>query len=185
MKNKKLLVSLVIVAVIVVIVVVMAAVCTVRDNVYFSYHKFDGNLTSAPNPQDGVPTKVIEEFAKGKSVVFLSKTNLLTQINAKLRAEYPQWYAFAEEKSFPNILNVHLVKVTAIAKLTTSGGVIFLDSFGNRVTEIPDYNCIDITSAIEATTVVETQDGWLKFESRERNERLQYVLQPILATWQC
>ena len=185
MKKKKLLVSLVIVAIIVVIIVVIAAICTVRDNVYFSYHKFDGNLTPAPD-EDAVPTKVIEEFARGKSVVFLSKTKLLTQINAKLRAEYPQWYAFAVEKSFPNVLNVHLVKVTPIAKLTDSNGaVIYVDSFGCKVAEAPEYECINITHAIDDRTVVETQDNTLKFASAESNERLQYIIQAILATWQC
>ena len=188
MKNKKLLVSLAIVAVVVVIVVVMASVFSVR-RVEISYHMFNGNLTNAPSGEGGVPADVIEKIAKGKSTVFLSKTNFLTQVNAELRKNYPQWHAFAVVKNFPNVLEVHLVKRTAIAKLSlsTTAEPIYLDSFGCRVDEVPQYECIDITSAFNATdpAAEQPQDGTFRFKSEESNVRLQYVLEAILATWQC
>ena len=185
MKSKKLLVSLAIVAVVVVIIVVMASAFSVR-RVEISYHLFNGNLTTVPE-SGGVPTEVIEGIAKGKSTVFLSKTNLLTQLNAKLKADYPQWHAFAVVKSFPNILEIHLVKRTAIAKLilSTTAETVYLDSFG-CVTEAPDYDCIDITSAFNATDPAEpAADGSFRFDSAESNARLGCVLEAILATWQC
>ena len=185
MKSKKLLISLAIVAVVVVIIVVMASVFSVR-HVYFSYHNFEGRLTTAPD--GGIPVDAIERIAKGKSTIFLSKTNFLIEVNAKLKAEYPDWHAFAVVKSFPNILEIHLVKRTAIAKLTTSGEIVYLDSFGCKVSGVSeDVQCLDITSAFNATDPAEEQpkDGTFKFQSEESNIRLGYVLQAILATWQC
>ena len=187
MKNKKLLVSLAIVAAVVVIIVIMASAFSVR-HVYPRYHKFNGEEDTIPS--DGVPAAVIEKIAKGKSTVFLSKANFLAQVNAELRAnpEYSKWYAFAVIKSFPNILNVHLVERKAIAKLMLSNGkVVYLDSFGCKVDEVPEDQCIDITSAFLTRDEAEnkTDDGTFKFESAKDNMRLQYVLEAILATWQC
>ena len=183
MKSKKLLVSLAIVAAVVVIIVVMASTFSVR-HVVIRYHKFDGKLTTVQ--EDSISEEVIEKIAKGKSTIFLSKTNFLAQVNVELKNNYPQWHAFAVVKSFPNILEVHFVKRTAIAKLTTSEGVVYLDSFGYSVTEVPEYNCIDITSAFDATNPTEPDaDGKFKFQSPEENKHLQYVLEAILATWQC
>ena len=188
MKSKKLLVSLAIVTAVVVIIVVMASVFTVR-HVEFSYHMFNGELTTAPE-DGGVPTELIENIAKGKSTVFLSKTNLLAQVNSELKANNLKWHAFAVVKSFPNILEIHLVKRTAIAKLSlgTTAEVIYLDSFGCKVDEVPeDGKCIDITSAFNATDPAAEQpdDGTFRFASEESNVRLQYVLEAILASWQC
>ncbi|MCH5157044.1 MAG: hypothetical protein J1G02_04105 [Clostridiales bacterium] len=188
MKSKKLLVSLAIVAVVVVIIVVLASVFSVR-HVDFSYHNFEGRLTTAPD--GGIPIEAIESIAKGKSTIFLSKSNFLTEVNAKLKSnpEYAQWHAFAVVKSFPNILEIHFVKRTAIAKLTSSGEVVYLDSFGCRVTGVSeDVQCLDITSAFSNPTDAATEqpkDGTFKFASEENNLRLGYVLQAILATWQC
>ena len=186
MKNKKLLVSLAIVAAIVVFIVIMVAVFSVKDG-YFVYHKFDGGLTQAP--EGGVPAEVIEKVAKGKSTIFVSKTKLLSQINETLKAEYPEWYAFAVVKNFPNVLEIHLVKRTAIAKLklAETAEYIYIDSFGCQVNEIPQYDCIDITAAFKATDKATEQpdDGTFKFASAESNMRLGYVLQAIMATWQC
>lgn len=184
MKHKKLLVSLVIIAVVVVIIVIMASVFSVR-HIYFNYHKFDGDLTMTGG--SGVPVEIAEKIALGKSTIFLSKSILLKQVNSELRAssEYNMWYAFAVVKSFPNVVDVHLVKVTAIAKIRLSTNeAIYIDSFGNQV-PAPDYDCIDITSAFVDRKPVATQDGTLKFESNEDNQRLSYVLEAILATWQC
>lgn len=186
MKSKKLLVSLAIVAVVVVIIVVLASVFSVR-HIDFSYHNFEGRLTTAPD--GGIPIEAIESIARGKSTIFLSKSNFLTEVNAKLRAEYPDWHAFAVVKSFPNILEIHVVKRTAIAKLTTSGETVYLDSFGCRVTNVSeDIQCLDISSAFANPVDPATEqpkDGMFKFASEENNARLSYVLQAILATWQC
>lgn len=186
MKNKKLLVSLAIVAALVVFVVIMVAVFSVKGG-YFVYHKFDGGLTMAPD--GGVPAEVIEKVAKGKSTIFMSKTKLLAEINSKLKTDYPDWRAFAVVKNFPNVLEIHLVKRTAIAKfqLGETGEYIYIDSFGCQVYEIPQYECVDISSAFKATDKATEQpaDGTFRFESAESNMRLTYVLQAIMATWQC
>ena len=186
MKNKKLLVSLAIVAAVVVFIVIMAAVFSVKGG-YFVYHKFDGGLTTVPD--GGVPTEVIEKIAKGKSTIFVSKAKLLSQINEKLKADYPEWHAFAVVKNFPNVLEIHLVKRTAIAKLKLSetAEYIYIDSFGCQVNEVPEYDCIDITQAFKATdkAAEQPEDGTFKFASAESNTRLGYVLDAILATWQC
>ena len=188
MKHKKLLISLAIVAVVVVIVVVFASVFAIKEG-FFLYHEFAGDLTAA-DQAGGVPSTIIDKIAKGKSTVFLSKENLLKEVNKELSANYPDWYAFAVVKNFPNVLEVHLVRVTAIAKLKLSTGYIYLDSFGRTVDESAGgANCIDITSAFVLGTLdpasEQPQDGTFKFAEPIQNKRLGYVLQAIMATWQC
>ena len=188
MKNKKLLILLAIVVVVVVIIVVLASVFSVRQ-VYLSYHTFNGDLTTAP--EGGVPNELVEKLAKGKSTIFLSKTNLLLQLNAQLKDNYPDWHAFAVVKSFPNILEIHLVKRTAIAKLQlASGEYVYIDSFGCVVDPAPqEDSCIEITSAFSPSArdkaAEQPADGTFKFASEAQNVRLQIVLEAILATWQC
>ena len=186
MKSKKLLVSLAIIAVVVVIIVVMASVFSVR-HVSLRYHTFNGDLVAVTGGD--IPEEVIEKIAKGKSTVFLSKTSFLSQVNVELRANpsYSQWHAFAVVKGFPNKLEIHLVKRTAIARLTLPTGDIYLDSFGCKVNEVPEYDCIDITSAFSVTEPAAEQpkDGTFLFADEKSNQQLSCVLEAILATWQC
>lgn len=180
MKSKKLLISLAVVAVVVVIVVVLSAVFTVQD-VEVVYHKFDGSEDAAPT--DGVARDEITAKYKGKSIVLLSKTDLLETVNGM----YPQWHAFAVVKNFPNIVTVHFIKRTTVVKFSNSKGqTVYLDSFG-YVTEAPtEGSVIDITSAFNSKDEASNAaDSPFRFESEESNARLNYILETILATWQC
>lgn len=180
MKSKKLLISLAVVAVVVVIIVLLAAVFTVQE-VTVVYHKFDGSEDVAPI--DGVISDDIKAQYKNRSIVLLSKDNLLADINE----QYPQWHAFAVVKNFPNLVEIHFVKRTAVVKFSNSNGQpVYLDSFG-YVTETPtEGTVIDITTAFNIKDEAQNVVGKpFKFESKESNARLSYVLDSILATWQC
>lgn len=179
MKHKKLLISLTVVAVIVVIIVVLAAVLTVQ-NVVLVYHKFDGSQSTAPS--DGLSRDEVLSSYRGKSIVFLSKSGLMSEFNADER--YSDWYAFAVIKQFPNTVEIHLVRREAVAKLTTTDGIIYVDQFGNVVNTPPKDPVIDITSAFQNTDV-QSKEGKLMFSTAESNNRLSCVLEAISATWQC
>ena len=178
-KSKKLLISLMVVAVVIVLIVVLAAVLTVKE-VRIVYHGFDGKQIAAP--ADGLAPDAITAAYKGKSIVFLSKSNMMAELNVT----YPEWHAFAIVKHFPNVVEVHFVRRTAVAKFSSADGPIYVDCFG-FVTEAPsEDNVIDISSAFQTIDVSDKTVGKeLKFESEESNKRLDYVLDAIIATWQC
>lgn len=179
MKSKKLLVSIAIVAVVIVVIVVMAAAFSV-EQVVTTYHAFDGSLIAVP--ADGVAKDDIQSLAKGKSIVFLSKSKLIEQFNA----EHPDWHAFAVVKNFPNIVEIHLVKRTAILKVDVSGGFVYVDSFGYVTNAPSEGSVVDVSSAFTNRDATNVKVGEVfRFETEENNARLQYILQSILATWQC
>ena len=180
-KSRKLLISLAVVAVVVVIIVVLSAVLTVKKIVPV-YHGFDGSEIIAPEGALA-PDDLLSSY-KGKSIVFLSKTNLMAELNTK----YTRWHAFAVVKDFPNVVEIHFVRRTAIACFQLSTGApVYVDCFG-YVTE-PSTNVIDITSAFNSRDVKEGDQNAVgtkfSFASDESNTRLGYILDSILATWQC
>ena len=172
MKSKRLLISLTVVALVVVIIVVLAALLTVKV-VHPVYHGFDGTQIEAPS--DGWAKDEIEANYKGKSIVFLSKTNLMSELNQKNHL----WHAFAVVKQFPNIIEIHFVRMS-------SGGMVYIDCFGYVMDKPEQDSVIDITSAFKSTDVEQNVVGQpLVFQSPESNNRLSYVLEAIEATWQC
>ncbi len=182
MKSKKLLISLVVVAVVVVIIVVLAAVLTVKK-VDIVFHDFDGSQIKAPDDLNGLqPKKILSDY-KGKSIVFLSKSKLMTELNEK----YPKWHAFAVVKNFPNEVEIHFVERTAVAKFYSGNEMVYVDCFG-YITETPEnVNVMDITSAFNSTEAADAKRAGIPFvfSSNESNNRLGYVLEAIRATWQC
>lgn len=178
MKSKKLLIAVAVIVVVISVVVVMASVFTVRD-VELTYHAFDGSKIS--NPENGLKPDEISALVKGKSIVFLSKTDFLTTLND----QYIGWHAFAVVKNFPNVVEVHLVKRTAVARLSTSEGFIYVDCFGYVMADA-DNDVIDISSAFDTKDVAKARPGEpIEFQVAENNNRLKCVLNAILATWQC
>ena len=124
MKSKKLLVLIAILAAVVVVIVVFASVFSVKD-VVVVYHNFDGSL--APTPEEGaISDDEMAELAMGKGIVFLSKNKLLSQANGSFK----DWHAFAVVKNFPNVVEVHVVKRTAMLKIDIAGEEVYIDSFG-------------------------------------------------------
>lgn len=180
MKSKKLLISLTVVAIIVVVIVVIAAVLTVKK-IDVVYHGFDGSAIAAP--QEGIATDEILSAYKGKSIVFLSKSRLLSELNEK----YTDWHAFAVVKHFPNEVEIHFVVSTAIAKFSAGGETYYIDSFGYSAPQ-PDYDVIDVSSAFSGQGL-EVKSNELgkefQFQSAVCNSRLKCVVQSVLATWQC
>lgn len=181
MKSKKLLISLTVVAALVIVIIVLVAVLTVQK-VYLVYHGFDGHEITPPT-SDGISTDDILSAYRGKNIVFLSKANLLDELNKN--PDYKGWHFFAVVKHFPNEVEIHVVKRTAVAKLLTStDGYVYVDCFG-YITEKPEQEVIDITSAFQVKDTVQNDLGKLDFASEQSDARLQYVLAAIRATWQC
>lgn len=178
MKSKKLIISLAIVAVIIAIIVIMASVFAVSD-VTLVYHNFSG---AQAVPTDGPSPNDILKFSKGKSILFMSKDKLLTNLNS----EYTDWHFFYIVKDFPNKINVYYVKRIAVVKLDISGNEVYLDSYG-YVTEKPtDRECINITSAFEHRDARVNEAGKeFKFEDENNNKSLKVVLEAIVASWRC
>jgi len=181
MKSKKLLALIIVVAVLIVVIVVFVSIFAVR-HAEVTIRSFDGGEITAVN---GDPTADdVLEFCKGKSIVFLSKDNLTKELNKK----FPEWHVVQIVKSFPNTVKVHVVKRVAVVKLDVDGGV-YLDSFGYVVDAPTDGSQpLDITSAIRdipGATVVNAKGQKFQFVSEKGNARLDYVLQSIMALWQC
>ena len=183
MKSKKLLVLIAIVAVVIVIVVVLSAVFSVKsaDNVRLVYHSFDGNQMPAPD-NGAIGADGVLKLVKGKSLVFLSKTKLLEQINTT----YTDWHAYAVVKNFPNIVEIHVVRCTAMLKIYVNGKEVYIDCFGYVMNPPQNGRVIDATSAFKGTDVKVARVGEkLDFSVDENDVRLGYVLEALLATWQC
>ena len=186
MKSKKLLISLAVVAFVIVFIVVMIAVFAV-DSVEVQYHDFNGDRVVVPSQGDGIVPDQILSLVKGKSTVFLSKANLIEEINKT----YKEWHAFAVVKRFPNSVEVHFVKRTAIAKVNVGGKDKYIDSFGYVVAQPTDgTTCIDISSAFDNNTISDAmtydEGERLTFVDGSKNAiRLKAVLDAILSTWRC
>ncbi len=181
MKSKKLLIALTVIAVIIVIIVVLAAILTVKK-VAIVYHGFDGAQVSAPD--SGISSDEILSKYKGKSIIFLSKSKLMSELNVA----YDSWHAFAVIKHFPNELEIHFVARTAIAKFSAGGQMYYVDSFGYAAPAPAVGDVIDISSAFQGQGLEAKSSAIgtpFEFESSVSNVRLRYVLDSILATWQC
>ncbi|MCH5159789.1 MAG: hypothetical protein J1F66_02945 [Clostridiales bacterium] len=180
MKSKKLLVLIAVIAAVVVVVVVLAAVFAVKD-VVLVYHDFDGTYVAAPN-EGGISTEDVSKLAKGKSAIFLSKTKLLDLVNST----YTDWHAFAVVKNFPNTVEIHVVKCTAMLKIDVNGKEVYVDCFGYVMNPPESGRVMDVTSAFKGTDTGTLNVGQkIEFTLQENNARLEYVLKALLATWQC
>lgn len=181
MKSKKLLTLIIAVAVLAVIVVVFISVFSVRL-VLPVYHNFEGGQMSTT---EGAPTSDdVLQFARGKNILFLSKTKIIDQLNEA----FPEWHAIGVVKNFPNILEVHFVKRIAVVSVKINGADVFLDSFGYVVDAPTDGETrLNVTSAMESPiSVSQNVNGQkLLFTSEINNIRLNCILESIMALWQC
>ena len=180
MKSKKLLSLIIVVAVLIVIIVVFVSIFAV-GKAKVVIRSFDGGELTAGNG-DPTPDNVLK-YSKGKSIIFLSKDKLI----AKLNKEFPGWHVLFVEKRFPNTLEVHVIKRTAVVWMDVDGGV-YLDIVGYVVDAPTDGSQpLDISSAINspATTAKNTKGEKFQFVEPTRNKHLDFVLQSIIALWQC
>lgn len=178
-KSKKLIILISVVVVVIALIVILASVFAVRA-VSPIYHNFDGSQTL---PADGAPTADdVLKLSKGKSIFFMSKDKLLSDLNSK----FPEWHAFAVVKNFPNSINVHFVKREAVVKVDVGGNTVYVDSFGYVVAQPSEDNCVDISSVLEYREAsVNEQGKKLQFNAPESNQRMDIVLEAIIACWRC
>ena len=181
MKSKKLLILIASVAAAVVVIVLLAGLFSISGTPKLVYHDFSGKETAAP-AEGGIAPDDIAEFINGKSAVFLSKTKLLEQINTT----FLDWHAYAVKKYFPNVIEVHLTKRIALLKLDVSGKEVYIDCFGYVMNAPSSGRVVDATSAFKSTDAKKQQLGApFKFAVEDNDAKLQYVIQALLATWQC
>ncbi|MCM1195073.1 MAG: hypothetical protein NC099_03935 [Corallococcus sp.] len=178
MKSKKLIILLSAAAVFIAVIIIIASVFSVRE-VAVNFHNFAGSQTL---PSEDSPTADdVLKISKGKSMFFASKDKILDALNK----EHTQWHAFAVVKNFPDILEVHFVKREAVVKLDVSGHTVYIDSFGYVVSE-PERECIDISSAFLNGVAENSGLGEkFKFVDSVNDARLTYILETIIASWQC
>lgn len=181
MKSKKLIVLIASVAAAVVVIILLATLFTVNGTPVLRYYDFSGAEIAAPAEGGIAPNDLLQNI-KGKNAVFLSKAKLLDQINTT----FPDWHAFAVTKYFPNVIEIHLVKCTSMLKLNVNGKEVYIDCFGYVMNAPTNGKVIDATSAFKSTDAQQQQLGSeFKFAVAENDVKLKYVLQALMATWQC
>ena len=180
MKSKKLLILIASLAALVVFIVIMVAVFS-AGSVVVVYHDFSGARIATPD-SGGIAPNDVFTFVQGKSTVFLSKTKLLDQVNTT----FTDWHAYEIRKHFPNIIEVHVVQCTAMLKIDVGGQEVYIDCFGYVMNEPASGRVIDVSSAFNGTDAKSQRVGQkFEFAASENNPRLEYVLDALLATWQC
>ena len=178
MKSKRLLILIAVVAIVLVVMILLSALFSVQE-AWVVFHRFNGTPTYAP--EQGAPTiEDILKQAKGKNIIFLSKSELLKNLQTD------NWHAMFVEKKFPNRVEVHFFERTLAAKIVVGGKDIYIDSKGNVVTNPDGQACINISSAFALLDVVSQEVNQpLQFASETNNQRLQQVLQVLLTVWRC
>ena len=178
MKSKRLLILIAVVAIVLVVMILLSALFSVQE-AWVVFHRFDGKTTYAP--EQGAPTiEDILKQAKGKNIIFLSKSELLKNLQTD------NWHAMFVVKKFPNEVEVHFFERTLAAKIVVGGKDIYIDSKGNVVTNPDGKTCVNISSAFALLDVVSQEVNQpLQFESEANNQRLQQVLQVLLTVWRC
>lgn len=178
MKSKRLLILIAVVAIVLVVMIVLSAVFSVK-NAWVVFHRFDGTTISVPS--EGAPT--IDDVLKqteGKNIIFLSKSETLKNLQTD------NWHAISVVKSFPNKITVHYIERALAAKIVVNGETIYIDSMGNVIAKPENDTSVNISSAFAVFDVASQEINQpLKFNTDENNNRLQQVLQAILAVWRC
>lgn len=180
MKSKKMLTIIIAVAVLIVIIVVFASVFSLKRSLIIC-HNFEGGKVTGVS---GAPTEEdVLQLYKGKSILFLSKTQVVDELNAK----YPEWHVIGLVKNFPNILEVHFVRRVAVVKVDVGGSDVYLDNFGYVVDAPEQGEPLNISSAIEkpGTAAVNEKGKKFEFVSETNNKRLSCILESLMALWQC
>ncbi|MBQ2914311.1 MAG: hypothetical protein IJE50_02165 [Clostridia bacterium] len=177
MKSKRLLVFIAIVAVILVIMIVLSAVFSIKS-AWVVIHRFDGTENSVP---PNAPTiQDILDVTEGKNIIFLSKSETLKSLQTD------DWHAVQVVKTFPNKITVHFIERALAVKIVVSGQDIYIDSKGNVMPKQENATCINISSAFDLLDVASQEVNQpLKFNSEKNNQRLQQILQVVMAVWRC
>lgn len=176
-KSKKLIILISVVLVVAVVIAVLASVFAVRK-VFLDYHNFDGSLTQLYG--DEPTANEVLKFCKGKSIFFLSKDKLQTELNKN----FPDWHVVGIVKNFPNSVDIHFVKRRLAAKLDIGGNTVYVDSFGYVMNTPEDTKCVDISSAFDHREASLNSAGeHLQFVESVNNERFDVVIAAIMSVW--
>lgn len=181
MKNKKLLISISVCLALVVVVVLFNVIFAVRTT-RLVFHNEDGNPLATPS--DGPSANDVMKYAGGANIFTLSESELLKQLNAD--STFSQWHALDVVKSFPNVVEVHLVRRIAVCHMMVNGQTVYIDTFGYVMSEQAQTTTIDITDAFSGNFngLVPQAGQRLQFSSASDNTRLQCILETVSAVWQ-
>lgn len=180
MRNKKLLIILAICAVVIVLLVLFLTVFNIRS-VDFVYYGNDG--TPITTPTDAPTGDEVAALYKGKNIFVLSNETILNQFNQL----YPEFHALGVVRSFPSRITLHIVRRVAALSIRDGSETIYLDAFGYVMSDQPEYETVDITSAFVSTIGEATSKEpgkKLQFSSASDNLRLDIVLETVSAIWQ-
>lgn len=177
MKSKRLLILIAVVAILLVVMIVLSAIFSVK-NAWVVFHRFDG--TTIATPENAPTIEDVLKQTKGKNIIFLSKSETLKKLQTD------NWHAITVVKTFPNKITVHFIERGLAAKITDGVDDIYIDSMGYVISKPENATCVDISSAFISADITSKEINQpLKFNSDEYNNRLQQVLQAILAVWRC
>ena len=177
MKSKRLLVFIAVVAVVLVIMIALSAVFSIKS-AWVVFHRFDG--TSITVPQNAPTIEDVLNQAGGKNIIFLSKSETLKSLQTD------NWHAVSLVKTFPNKITVHFIERALAVKIVVGGQDIYIDSMGNVMPKQDNATCINVSSAFDLLDVASQEVNQpLKFHSEVNNQRLQQILQVVMAVWRC
>lgn len=132
--KKRLLVIFSIFIVVVILIIICSTVFTVqRAEIYF--HNEDGQLVAGDATI--IPSEIIEG-QKGKSIVFLSESELINSIQSN--PKYSDWYVVGIVRSFPNKVMIHLAERVPVFYLSKGGVNYLVDVLGYVVESTEDSN---------------------------------------------
>ncbi len=177
MKSKRLLILIAVVTILLVVMIVLSAIFSVK-NAWVVFHRFDG--TTIATPESAPTIDDVLKQTKGKNIIFLSKSETLKNLQTD------NWHAISVVKTFPNKITVHFIERGVAAKITDGVDDIYIDSMGYVIAKPENATYVDISSAFTSADITSKETNQpLKFNSDECNNRLQQVLQAILAVWRC
>ncbi len=181
MKNKKLLISISVCVALILVVVLFTVLFSV-SHCRLVFHNEDGEQIATPT--DGPTSNDVLHYAKGANIFFMSKEDLLASLNGD--EKFADWHALSVVKSFPNVVEVHLVRRVAVCSLLVNSQVVYIDTFGYVMSEDPSTPTIDITSAFSGNMsgIVCEAGKKLQFTSSSDNVRLSCILETVSAVWQ-
>ncbi len=180
MKSKKLIILISVVVVLITVVVILATVFSVKV-VQPRYHNFISGEEVIPSGEKPTADEILE-LCRGKSMFFMSKEKLMTDLNKR----FTDWHAFEIVKNFPNIVDVHFVKRTVAAKIDIGGNIVYLDTYGYVMNVPAETDYVDISSGFEHRDSSVCKPGEkLKLLDETGNARLAVILEAINAGFTC
>ncbi len=179
MRAKHIITLIIVIALIALVAILFATLFSVRA-VYLCCYDKEGNLIAVTQDYD-ISSEILDEY-EGQSILTLSKDDVLSWVNSN----YPDMYAMAVVKEFPNTLSVYMVvECEAVYSIESDANTLYLNSFGYVIdgTDV-EYPVLDISDAFDTPVLVGNVGELLQFDNDIDNARLQLLLDAVDTVWQ-